>query len=429
MSQTSIPYGSPLALKAQSVALFAATMQRPTNLGRLAGPMPTQSDAESNLRVQSSADYPIVRSMDLSKVAGDEVTFDLVNPIGGKPIMGGRMAEGRGEKMDFDQDKLRINQTRKPISAGDEMTQQRTPHQMRTLARAQGLGYMMALEDQRTLVHLAGARGFHNNVEWKVPLAVDADFPEIMINPVKAPTRNRHYMSTGTGLERVSASAGEIAIASTDVMNMDVVDSLRTVVDTIPLPPAPVKFDGDQGAEDVPLRVLLLSPSQYMSFKKSGNFRQLQVAAMARASQAKNNPLFTGDAGLWEGILLIKMPKPIRFYAGDSLRYCASLTSEVETSSDVVPASFAGAYAVDRAILLGGQALGEAWGKKSRSGNPFFWSEKELDHGDKLEILIGTVGGKSKIRFDVNQGDSLQPTDNGVIAIDTAVPLTAADAN
>ena len=424
MPSTNIPYGSPLALKAQSVGLFAATMQRLTNLNRLTGQMPTQSDAEGKLRVQSSTDMPIVRCMDLTKVAGDEVTFDLVNPIGGKPIMGGRMAEGRGERLDLQQDKLRINQSRKPISAGDTMTQQRTPHQLRQLARAAGQGYMLRLEDQRTLVHMAGARGFHDNIEWAMPLASDPDFAEIAVNPVKAPTRNRHYMSTGTGIERIAAAGNEISIATTDVMNMDVVDAIATVIASIPLPPPPVKFEGDAAADDAPLRVLLVSPEQYTSFVKSGNFRTLQASAMARAQQAKGNPLFMGEAGLWNGILIVKMPKPIRFYAGNSLRWCASLTDETETATDLVPASFGTGFAVDRAILLGGQALAEAWGKNSRSGNPFFWSEKELDHGDKLEVLIGSVGGKSKVRFDVNYGgDIYQPTDNGVIAIDTAVAI------
>lgn len=423
MGQTNIPYGSPLAHKVQSVGLFTATMQRPTMLNRLTGQIPTQADAESNLRNQSSTDMPIVRAMDLTKVAGDEVTFDLINPIGGKPIMGGRMAEGRGEMMSFSQDKLRINQSRKPISAGDTMTQQRTPHQLRPLARAQAQGYMSRLEDQRTLVHLAGARGFNNNIEWAVPVETDVDFPEIMVNPVLAPTRNRHFMSTGTGLETIKAAGNEISIQTTDTMNMAVVDAIRGMIDSLPLAPSAVKFDGDALADDVPLRVLLLSGEQYMAFKQSGNFRTLQASAMARAQQAKGNPLFTGDAGLWEGILLVKMPKPIRFYAGNVLRWCASSTSEVETTTDVVPASFGTNFAVDRAILLGGQALAEAWGKNSRSGNPFFWSEKELDHGDKLEVLIGSVGGKSKVRFDVDHGTEVQPTDHGVIAIDTAVAI------
>ena len=106
------------------------------------------------------------------------------------------------------------------------------------------------------------------------------------------------------------------------------------------------------------------------------------------------------------------------------MKYCASYTSETESSA-IIPAGFGAGFAVDRAILLGGQALAEAWGKHGKSGSPFFWSEKELDHGDKLEILVGAINGRSKIRFDIDHGDSKQFTDYGVTVIDTAVKLSA----
>ena len=423
MGDTVIPYGSPQAVQVQSAGLFAASMQRLTTLNRLTGKLPQQSDAESKLRLQSGNEMPIVRCMDLSKSAGDEVTFDLINPIGGKPIMGEGYAEGKGEAMDFSQDSLRINQTRKPISAGGKMTQQRTPHQLRSLARAQGQGYMNRLEDQLKLVHLAGARGFANDIEWVVPLASDADFASICVNPVKAPTRNRHFMSTGSGIEKIVANANEITIATTDVMNIDLVDALRTKLDSMPLPPPPVRFEGDQMSQDAPMRVLLVSSEQYTSLVRSTNFRTFQANAMARSQMAKQNPLFMGEAGLWNGILIVKMPKPIRFRAGDSLRWCASETSAIETATDLVPAAFGSGYAVDRALLLGGQALAEAYGKARQTGNPYFWSEKELDHGDKLEILIGMIAGCSKVRFEIEHGSGKQLTDFGVMAIDTAVQL------
>ena len=422
---THIPYGSDQAVKLQSIALFAATMQRNTTIGRMVGEFPKQKSAENKLRNQTSSDYPIVRCRDLQKTAGDEVTFDLVNPLNGKPIMGSKYAEGRGEAMTFAQDALRINQTRKPINSGDTMTQQRTPHQIRALCRAQGYGYMARLEDQLNLVHMAGARGFHDNVEWVVPLASDVDFNAICINPIKAPTGNRHFISTGTGIETVKAAGDEITIATTDLMNLDVMDALRAHLDGMALPPAPCKFKGDKMAADSPIRVLLVSPLQYNSIIKSGNFRTLQATAMARASQAANNPLFMGEAGLWNGILVVKMPKPIRFFAGDPIHWCADITSQTETTTDLVPAAFGTDFAVDRALLLGAQSLGEAYGKHRKSGNPYFWSEKELDHGDKLEVLVGMINGKSKIRFDIDHGTSIQPTDNGIIAIDTAVPITS----
>jgi N4-gp56 family major capsid protein len=424
MSKTTIPYGAPQAVQIQSAGLFAANMQRLTLINRLTGKLQQQAEAENHLRNQSSNTLPVVRCMDLTKMAGDEITFDLINPTGGLPIMGGEMAEGRGEAMDFSQDKLRINQYRKPISAGDTMTQQRTPHQLRKLARAQAEGYMNRLEDQLCIVHLAGARGFADDIEWAVPVSTHTDFNKVLVNRVKAPTRNRHYMSTGSGIEPIKAGGNEITIATTDVMNADVVDAIRTVLDGMPLPPPPVKYDDDQMSNDVPMRVLMVSSEQYTSFVQSTNFRTLQANAMARAQMAKMNPLFLGDAGMWNGILIVKMPKPIRFYSGDPINWCASTVSETETTTDLVPASFAAAgYAVDRAILLGGQALCEAYGKSRQTGNPYFWSEKELDHGDKLEVLIGMIGGKSKTRFLIDHGSEKQFTDYGVIAIDTAVKI------
>ena len=422
---TNLPYGSPQAITIQSAGLFAANMQRNTTLGRLTGKFPQQAEAESTIRKQSATEMPIVRCMDLQKMAGEEITFDLINPMGGKPIMGSNNAEGLGRSMSFSQDRLRINQARYPISAGDTMTQQRTPHELRKLARALGESYMARLSDQLILTHLAGARGFHDNIEWAVPKASDADFASICINTVKAPTRNRHFMSTGSGIETIKAAGSEITLTSADVMNADVVDAIRSTLESMAVPPPPVVFEGDKMASDSPIRVLLVSAEQYAAFLKSTNFRTFQANAMARAQNANMNPLFMGEAGLWNGILIVRMPKPIRFYSGDSLRWCASTTSETETSTDLVPAALGTTYAVDRAILLGGQALAEAWGKHPKSGMPFFLSEKELDHGDKLEILLGAINGRSKIRFLIDHGTEEQYTDHGVICIDTVVTLPA----
>ena len=91
-----------------------------------------------------------------------------------------------------------------------------------------------------------------------------------------------------------------------------------------------------------------------------------------------------------------------------------------------MPASFVDKFAIDRAILLGGQALAQAFGKSEHSGMPFFWSEKDADHGDKMELLIGTIMGMSKIRFAVDHGDETQFTDHGVTILDTAVPIIGA---
>lgn len=421
-TKTNTAYGDKTAMVEQAVGLFATHMQRNTTLNRLAGKMPKgTAGAEATLRKQSTQHMPIVRCQDLSKGRGDEVTFHLLNPVGAKPIMGSEYAEGRGVGMKLSEDRLRVNQARFPIDLGDVMTSIRSPADFRRLGRPVAQNLVDRYVDQSLLVHMAGARGFHDNIEWVVPTTADAKFGEIMVNRVKAPTKNRHFIADGThGITPFTVNAGEIDLTSADVLNMDTVDGVRTFMEQIALPPPPVVFEGDKAASDSPLRVLLVSPAQYHGFSSDSSFRQLQASAMARAQQAGGHPLFLGDVGLWNGILIVKMPKPIRFYAGDTIKYCTAYDSENEGSC-VVPAAFGTTHAIDRAILLGGQAVAEAWAASEKAKIPLFWSEKELDHGDKIELLAGLIRGVSKIRYDVDHGNGSQYTDYGVTVIDTAV--------
>ncbi|SFP39395.1 major capsid protein, N4-gp56 family [Geopseudomonas sagittaria] len=426
-SKTNMGYGDPQAMVQQAVGLFATHCQRNSTMARLTGKMPTgTAGAEATLRKQTTQHMPIVRCQDLGKGKGDEVTFHLLNPVGGYPIMGGEYAEGRGVGMKLSEDRLRVNQARFPLDLGDTMTTIRSPADFRRLGRPVAQQKMDQYVDQSLLVHMAGARGFHDNIEWAVPTEAHAKFEPIMVNKVKAPTKNRHYIADGgNGIKPFAANAGEIDLATTDLLKMDTIDGVRTVMEQIALPPPAVVFEGDKAATDSPIRVLLVSPAQYSGFSTDPNFRSLQASAMARAQQAGGHPLFMGDAGLWNGVLIVKMPKPIRFYAGDTLRYCEAYDSEAESSCKV-PDSFTDRFAVDRAILLGGQAVAEALAASEKSKIPFFWSEKELDHGDKIELLLGAIRGVSKIRFAIEHGDGVQFTDYGVTAIDTAVPIIGA---
>ncbi len=425
--KTNAGYGDKGNMLKQAVGLFAAHMKRNSTISHLIGKMPAgTAGAEATLRQQTTQHMPIVRCQDLSKGQGDEISFHLLNPVGGYPIMGSEYAEGRGIGMKLTEGRLRVNQARFPVDLGNVMTSIRSPADFRRLGRPVAQNLMDRYVDQSLLVHMAGARGYHDNIEWAIPTDAHAKFADIMVNPVLAPSKNRHFIASGAGIAQFGVTAGEVNLATTDQLKMGVIDALRTTMDQIPLPPPPVRFEGDAAADDEPLRVLLVSPAQYSAFATDPNFRQFQASAMARAQQAKMHPLFLGSIGLWNGILIVKMPRPIRFYAGDTIKYSANYSDSTE-STCVVPASFGTTYAVDRAILLGGQAIGEALASSDKSAIPFFWSEKELDHGDKVELLIGAIRGVAKIRFEIDAGnDGKQITDYGAVAIDTAVPIIGA---
>lgn len=421
-------YGDPKNMRQQAAGLFATHMKRNNKLSQLIGKMPKGEEGVNNtVRRQTTAHSPFVRCMDLNKGMGDEILFDLVNPFGAVPIMGSENAEGRGTGMSLSQDRLRVNQARIPVNLGDNMTEIRSPADFRKLGRPMAQATMDRYIDQSLIIQAAGARGFVDDMTWSVPLESDERFDAVMTNPVKAPTKNRHFVASGNYVEGFKANAGEMVITSTDTMSMSVVDSMRAVMDEMVLPPPIVKFEGDDAAEDEPLRVMLVTPLQYNSFARDPNFRQIQAAAHARSSNAKNHPVFRGEVGLWNNFLIIKQNIPIRFFGGDTIKYCP--LHDGAESSVIVPESFANGstkYAVDRAIILGGQAVGEGYAKHSKSGIPFFWSEREFDHGDKVELLIGTVRGVSKFRFKVDLGTHTEVTDYGACVIDTVVPLNKA---
>lgn len=425
-AQTHARYGDKTNMVQQAVGLFAAHMQRNSTIAQLTGKMPTgTAGAEETIRKQTSSAMPIVRCQDLTKYKGDEVSFNLIQPVNAKPIMGSEYAEGRGTGMSITEAKLRVNQARFPIDLGDVMTQFRSPVDFRRFGRPVAQSLMDRYVDQSLLVHMAGDRGYHDNVEWVVPTKDDPEFNKIMVNPVKPPSKNRHYLADADGVKQFTVNAGEVDIATTDMLKMDTIDSMKSVLDQIVLPPPIVKIDGDPVSEDAPLRVWLVSPAQYNKFASDPQFRQIQASAYARASQAKNHPLFMGEVGIWNGFLIKKMPKPIRFYGGNDIAYSPDYTTESVTTAKV-PAGFGTNFAVDRSIILGGQAVAEAFAAARASGVPFFWNEKMLDHDDKMELLIGTIRGVSKIRFDVDNGGSSEITDYGITVVDTAVPIIGA---
>jgi N4-gp56 family major capsid protein len=424
-STTRANYGDPSNMVQQAAGLFTAHMQRNSMVASMTGPMPKgTAGASATLRKQTTQHMPIVTTQDLGKGDGDEVTFHLLNPMKAKPIMGSAWAEGRGTAMSLAQDKLRVNQARFPVSLGDSMTDIRSPADFRALGRPAAQNLLDRYMDQTLMVHMAGARGFQDNMEWVVPTTDDPDFARIMVNTVKAPTKNRHFLADATdSVKPFQLASSDVDLGTTDVFTIDTVDAMRSVLDSMALPPPGIQIPGDAAAEDSPLRLWLLSPAQFDTFAASSTYRTYQANALARAAQAKQHPLFLGpDTALWNGFLLKKMPRPIRFYAGNQMKYCASFTSETESTAPIASALTAGQYAVDRSVILGGQAVAHALAASKQSGIPFFWSEKELDHGDKVELLIGAIRGVSKVRFAVAGNDGADViTDYGVTVVDTVV--------
>lgn len=408
---TSIPYGSALAVKTFSAAAFAQAQKRTSLRKNLTGPAPKQADAEANLRGQSSPDMPIVQIRDLVKNAGDQVSADLFNIITGKPVMGDKKLAGKLMELTFSSMDVRINQWRGGVDGGGRMTQKRTKHNLRGIGMSNLTGWASRLEDQVSLVHLAGQRGSQLTKDWVVPLDTDPDFQDIMVNAPKTPSFGR-YFTAGGGID-------PSGIGTTDFLSLEEIDRAKAMIEDMDFPLQPIKLAGDVMADDEPMYLLLVTARQWHHIQKNTTgqvWRTFLQNAWNRASSfesGKKHPLFTGEPGMWNNILIRKMGRSIRFNPSDSVKYYSNATTETA-------AAVAANITVERALLLGAQAMIDAYGADTDSGTHYRYFERLVaeDHNNSVECSISGIGGKAKVRFTVDGA----PVDHGVIAIDSYAP-------
>jgi len=406
-----------IAVKKYSVALFNERSRQSRMLTMLSDKAHATARAAimQRKRMQTSHHMPIVSITDLSSGAGDRVTFDLFKKLRGRPTMGSRMLEGRGESLSFDSDEMIIDQTRHAAKAGDKMSQKRTKHNLREIAYASMHEYWGTLNDQRILVHLAGARGTDAGDDWIVPLESDDQFSDIMVNAVRPPTTNRYFCAGG----------GELVadVGTTDPLLLADLDVITATLREQETPMAPIMIDQKRMDEELKY-VCFVTERQWHYIlsdirQNSLSWRNF-LAAAERRSNVYKHPLFSGECGYWNGMLIRRMQRAIRFAPNSTVSRINSNTGATQTSQ--VPNNTN--HDIDRALIIGGQALMCALGNGrsgGRSGEayPFFWNEKWMDHDDKLEVAAGCMDGYQKVRF-TNSSNVID--DYGIAVIDSYAP-------
>ncbi|KAL8195928.1 UNVERIFIED_CONTAM: hypothetical protein K2H54_000128 [Gekko kuhli] len=184
------------------------------------------------------------------------------------------------------------------------------------------------------MVQLAGARGDYMADDIILPLADDNEFAEIMINPITAPTYERHFFGG-------------------DATSFEAIDAAD---------------------------------------------RFTWMCGQHGALLGRNGPSDPAHSACIRSL-------------GSTVKVCAA-----NSASGVEVAKTAGTT-IDRAVLLGGQALANAFGS-GEEGGAFNMHEEKTDHGNSTEISVGWISGLQKIRFEQKNGNV---QDHGCMALDTAI--------
>jgi N4-gp56 family major capsid protein len=395
------------AAKAFGAALFTHTRRQNSFVNMLTGSAPQAAKKDGNKgKNQTEKGAPIVMINDLASQAGDAVEMDLFHNLNGLPTMGDRKLEGRGEDLSKTTFELGINQGRKMVDSGGKMSQKRTKHNLLSTAKTLLGNFFNDYQDEISMYHLAGARGSFTGDDIIIPLSDHEEFEDIMVNPVMAPTYDRHiFGGDATSFQSLDAA---------DIMTMDKLDDLALILEEQSHPIKHIQFEADQMSNEDPFFLLFVTPRQWRDLYASATdkkLQELQARAMKRGS-GFNHAVFKGDVIMWRNILVRQYRKPVRFYAGDEVAVSNNnklATTSIQTAS----------VDIDRAILLGGQSLANAYGGSS-SGSHFSMTTEKTDHGNGRETSIGWMNGCKKVRFAEKSG---RINDYGTMILDTAVTL------
>jgi N4-gp56 family major capsid protein len=306
---------------------------------------------------------PVMMLTELEKEAGQQIQYDLSLQIGGEPAEGDDKVEGTGEQLRFASDSVYINQARKAVSCGGRMTRKRTVHDLRKIGRNRLKEYWARLFDELFFMYGAAARGVNPDFNFNLGYTGRAN------NAFQAPDSDHLLYGDGTS---------KATLTSAGTMSRALIERANTKADTIGggtqdiAELQPVEIAGGQH------RVCVMHTWQFHSLKTSTATNDWMdiYKALVTAEGAKN-PIFVGGEGMIGGTILHKHKKVIRFAdygAGGNL-----------------PAA--------RALYLGRQALVCAFGSPG-GGLRMSWSEKELDHGNDIEIAAGAIFGQKKNQFE-----------------------------
>ncbi|MEQ9721283.1 N4-gp56 family major capsid protein [Yersinia alsatica] len=398
------------ANKLMQVALFTAANRNRSFVNVLTEQQeaPKAVNPDKKGTVQTSYTAPVVRITELKKQKGDTVDMQIVHKLSKRPTMGDKKLAGRGENLAFADFSLKIDQGRHLVDAGGKMSQQRFKHNLNKTARTLLGTYFNDIQDQAATVHLAGARGDYIADDTIVPLAGHSEFAEIMINDVLPPTYDRHFFAgDATAMEKLDAA---------DLFTLATVDNIALFLDEMAHPLQPIRMSKDELAHEDPYFVLYCTPRQWNDWYTSTTGKDWQSMMTRAVQRAKgfNHPLFKGECAMWRNILVRKYGgTPVRFNTGSKVHVSSndlSATTKIITTRTTI----------DRAILLGGQALANAYG--TGDGGGFFgYHQEKVDHENGTEVSIRWVNGLKKIRFKQKDG---RVNDHGVLVVDSAVKPT-----
>lgn len=318
----------------------------------------------------------------LTAKKGDSITFALVNELTGSGVTGNSTLKGNEERLGSRSHKLTVDVLRHAVAV-DDWDVQKSVIDLRNAARVQLREWSQKmLRDACTT-----ALGMVDGIVFETATNAQRD-------TWQSDNRDRLVFGTTTINQPTFASAISAVTAGAQ-LSPNILSLMKRLAQSASpkIKPLYVK------EMDQEWYVAFIGPRAWRDLTEDNpTTNALMLANRDARVRGVDNPLFTGDSLVWDGMILREIPE---------IAAVSTTVYSVTTASAIEPV-----------YLCGAQAVGLAWAQRTKSTTDI--DDYEFLHG----VGIQEIRRIEKLRFGTGATDLTVPKDHGVV---TAFVGAAAD--
>lgn len=320
---------------------------------------------------------------DLEKQKGDTITVGLTAKLTGNGVSGDEELEGNEEQINAYSDAIIIDQKRFGVRLTGLLDEQKNAYDMRADAKEKLSMRMQEFIERQFFLKLAGVG--HASLTDVNGTVISVDY---------------NWSNTGNAVPTADSGAGfgnrylcadytngADSLATTDLITPELISRARVKASLASPKIQPLKIAGKN------YYLMFVHPWQAYDLKNNATYAQAQREAGERG---KDNPIFTGALGVWDGVI-VHEHEYVPFLDISVVGHNFEATG---SGTDIGADCF-------RALLVGRQAGVFA---KSKFGKG--WVEKSFDYDNKTGFATRLIGGIQKLTFNSK--------DYGVVCVDTS---------
>lgn len=320
---------------------------------------------------------------DLEKMKGDSITVGLTAKLTGAAVTGDNELEGNEEAINAYSDAIAIDQARFAVRLTGLLDEQKNSYDMRKDAKEKLAMRMQEFIERQIFLKLAGVG--HVSLTDVNGVVISADYAWSNTgNAVPAADSAAGY---GDRYLCADYTNGADSLATTDLITPELISRAKYKAVLASPKIQPLRINGKD------YYVMFVHPWQAYDLKNNATFAQARREADQRG---KDNPIFTGALGIWDGVVLHEH-EYVPFLDISAVGHNFAATG---AGTDISADCF-------RALLVGRQAGVFA---KSKFGKG--WVEETFDYQNKTGFATRLIGGIQKLTFNSK--------DYGVICVDTS---------